>query len=399
MGIQLNAGQNHIVNEAIKWYRQGNEQVFQIQGPPGTGKSVTINAIVDALGLDRNRIAPMSYIGAAAINMRMKGFYNARTIHSWLYRPVEMLARDENGKVIKDLYFNRPRVHLGFEPKPTLDNIDLMVIDEAYATPRSMKNDIENKNIPILAAGDRDQLSPVMDSPAYLVDGDIHYLTEIMRQAQGSAIVYLSQRINNGLPIHTGYYGNVLVIDRDDLTDNMIMMSDVVICGRNDTREEMNKYIRYNLLRKVTDTPTFGEKMVCRKNNFDIEIDGISLANGLVGTVQSHVDPSSFDGKNYIIDFKPDLLYTPFRRIACDYKYLMATPNERQKIKTDKYSRGEKFEYAYAITAHISQGSEWNRGIYLEEYLSPEVNTRLSYVGITRFRDRCIFVKRKRKYY
>lgn len=399
MGIMLNRGQTEIVNEAIKWYRQGNEQVFQIQGPPGTGKSVTLNAIIDALGLDRERVAPMSFIGAAAINMRVKGFYNAKTIHSWLYHPVEEELRDEHGRLVMDTYFNKPKKVLRFEPKP-LNDIDLMVMDEAYATPYSMKAEIESRDKPIIAAGDRDQLSPVKDYPAYLVDGKIHYLTEIMRQAEGSAIIYLSQRINNHLPIHKGWYGNVLVIDRDELTDEMIMLSDVVICGKNDTRDEMNKYIREGLLRKTTATPTFGERMVCRKNNFNVEVDGISLANGLMGSVVNTVDPSCYDGKHYIIDFRPDLLNNYFRRIHCDYAYLLANNKDRQLIKMDKFSKGEKFEYAYAITAHISQGSEWNKGIYLEEFLSPDINTRLSYVGLTRFRQRCIFVKRKqRKYY
>ena len=191
MGIMLNRGQTEIVNEAIRWYRQGNEQVFQIQGPPGTGKSVTLNAIIDALGLDRERVAPMSFIGAAAINMRVKGFYNAKTIHSWLYHPVEEELRDEHGRLVLDTYFNKPKKVLRFEPKP-LNDIDLMVMDEAYATPYSMKAEIESRNKPIIAAGDRDQLSPVKDYPAYLVDGKIHYLTEIMRQAEGSAIIYLS---------------------------------------------------------------------------------------------------------------------------------------------------------------------------------------------------------------
>lgn len=398
MGILLNHGQQEIVKAAIDWYRKGNEQVFQIQGPPGTGKSVTLNAIIDALGLNRDRVAPMSFIGAAAINMRVKGFYNAKTIHSWLYHPVEVELRDADGKLILDEYFHKPKKVLRFEPKP-LNDIDLMVMDEAYATPYSMKEELESRTKPIIAAGDRDQLAPVKDYPAYLETGKIYYLTEIMRQAEGSAIIYLSQRINNQLPIHKGWYGNVLVIDRDELTDEMIMQSDVVVCGKNDTRDQMNHYIREGLLHKTVPTPTFGERMVCRKNNFTVEVDGISLANGLMGRVVSHVDPSCYDGKQYIIDFRPDLLANYFRRIHCDYSYLLADHKKRQEIKMDKFSKGEKFEYAYCITAHISQGSEWNKGIYLEEFLAPEMNTRLSYVGLTRFRDRCIFVKRKRRKY
>ena len=398
MGIILNPGQRVIVEEAKKWYRSANEQVFQIQGPPGTGKSVTLNAIIDELGLNRDHVAPMSFIGAAAINMRVKGFYNAKTIHSWLYRPVEQVMLDESGKPIIDSYFNKPKKHLVFEPKP-LGDIDLMVIDEAYATPLSLKKDIECRNKLILAAGDKDQLSPVKDAPAYLVDGKIYYLDEIMRQEEGSAIIYLSQRIKQGLPIHSGYYSNVLVIENEELNDDIISRAEVIICGRNDTRDIMNNHIRRDILRKTSRVPEYGERMVCRKNNFHLEVDGISLANGLMGKVTSHVDPSSFNNKTYTIDFQPDLMGRPFQRLQCDYNYLLADNDKRQQLKLDRFSRGEKFEYAYAITSHISQGSEWDKGIYLEEHLNPSMDARLAYVGLTRFRKSCIFVKAKRRKY
>ena len=400
MGIYLNQGQKIIVNEAVKWFHQGNEQVFQIQGPPGTGKSFVMNAIVDALGLNRDRVAPMSYIGAAAINMRVKGFHNAKTIHSWLYMPVEDIYYDEDGHIVMDNYFHKPKKKLTFVPKP-LGDIDLMVMDEAYATPLSMKAEIESRNKPILAAGDRDQLSPVKDAPAYLVDGKIYFLDEIMRQEAGSAIVYLSRRIRDGLPLHCGWYGNVLVIEKEDLNDDLIRKANVIICGRNDTRDMMNKYIREKLLGKTSDVPQFGERMVCRKNNFQLDLDGISLANGLMGMVTSHVDPSVFDGKTYTIDFQPDLMRKPFKRLKCDYKYLVASHENRLAMKSNpRFYPGEKFEYAYAITSHISQGSEWDKGIYLEEALNPTMDSRLAYVGLTRFRQACVYVKRKRvKYY
>ena len=46
-----------------------------------------MNAIINRLGLNMYDIAPMSYIGSAAIIMRLKGLINAKTIHSWLFEP------------------------------------------------------------------------------------------------------------------------------------------------------------------------------------------------------------------------------------------------------------------------------------------------------------------------
>lgn len=398
MSIQLNQGQKTVVEEAVKWFKSGTEQVFQYSGGAGTGKTTVLNAILDALEVDRMRVAPMSYVGAAAINMRIHGLYNARTIHSWLYKPVETTMLDNNGKPMQDNYFDRPVLGLEFEPKP-LDGIDLMVIDEGGTVPKSMKREIESRGIPIIVLGDVQQLKPVADDPAYLYEGKIHYLTEIMRQGLNSSIPILADKLIKGETIHKGYYGDVWVIDHDELTDEMIMASQILVCGKNSTREELNKRIRHDILKINSDLPIYGEKVICRKNNWKKEIDGISLANGLVGTVENNPDVGSFDGKSFTIDFRPDKMRMKFPNLKCDYKYFVANPEARKFIKNNKYSTSEKFEFAYAITTHVSQGATYNNGIYIEEYLSQDINRNLNYTGLTRFSNHAIYVKQKRKFY
>ena len=77
--FQLNRGQEKVVNEAIRWFRNSSEQVFQYSGNAGTGKSVVLNEIIRRLRLKDYEVAPMSYVGAATVVMRNKGLYNART--------------------------------------------------------------------------------------------------------------------------------------------------------------------------------------------------------------------------------------------------------------------------------------------------------------------------------
>lgn len=392
MGIVLNHSQANIVNQAVKNLKSGNEQVFQYSGGPGTGKSVVLNAIVEASGINRNRIAPMSFIGAAAIVMRIKGLHNAKTAHSWLYNPVQI---QDQTKI--NTYFNRPNTYLEFAPKP-LKDIDLIIVDEAGAMPYSLKHDIESHGIPIIACGDLNQLPPVMDKPAYLYDGKVHVLTEIMRQKANSGIVYLSDRLLKGLPIHNGYYGDAVVIDDKDLTDEMILLSDVIIAGKNKTRDSVNKYIREELLNIHADLPVFNEKLICRKNNWRIESNGISLATGLTGRVSNQPDLSNFDGKTFMINFSPDLMNGSFQNVICDYEFFKAPYNKKDSLKNNKYNKGNKFEFAYSITTHMSQGSQYANGIYLEEYLSPDINRNLNYTGITRFSNFAIYVKHRNKF-
>lgn len=78
--IELNQSQTKVFNDAIRWWRQGTEQTFEISGPPGSGKTFLINKILEALHIDIERVAPMAYTGSATINMRTKGMQNAGTI-------------------------------------------------------------------------------------------------------------------------------------------------------------------------------------------------------------------------------------------------------------------------------------------------------------------------------
>ena len=393
MSFTLKKAQRRVVDEALNWYKNSPDQVFQYSGSAGTGKSVVLNAIINELGIERQRVAPMSFIGAAAIVMRLKGLSNAKTIHSWLYSPNEIYSDHK-----KSTYFNRPLMEIEFSPKP-LTNIDLIVIDEAGAVPYNLKKEIESRGIKIIACGDLDQLPPVGDVPAYLYTGHVHILDEIVRQGQDSGIIYLANRARAGLPIHNGYYKDALVIYEDELNDEMIKFSNIVICGKNRTRDEINSYIRNNIVCVKESLPTFGEKIVCRKNNWKLETDGISLANGLIGTVNNYPDVSSFDGKSFTIDFMPDMLSSVFRSVNCDYEYYKAPYNLKEKYKYAKYSKGEKFELAYAITTHMSQGSQYPNGIYMEEYLSPDINRNLNYTGITRYSNFLIYVKKRKRYY
>ena len=329
MIFEYTKGQRAVIDAAKHWYKNSSEQVFEFSGDPGTGKSVVLHAIVQELGLDYNKVAAMTFMGTAAIVMRLKGFRNAKTIHSWLFTPVKDIMYDDEGNEVTNTYFDRPVMDLEFIPKP-LGDMDLIVIDEGGTVPYSLKSEIESRGIKILVAGDQSQLPPPIDRPAYLNSSSIMRLTEITRQAQNSAIIYLSQRAINGLPIHKGfYYPDALVIDEDELTDQMLLGSDIVLCGKNATKDILNRHIRHDLLQIESSIPINGEKLICRKNNWKIENQGINLANGLTGIVTNYPDVGLFDGKNFMIDFKPNLLNTSFRNIKCDYKYFIAPTDQK----------------------------------------------------------------------
>lgn len=398
--FQLTREQEYIVSQAVNWYKNSSDNLFQFTGPAGTGKSVVMNEIVRRLGLQLSEIAPMSYVGASAIVMRMKGLINARTIHSWLFNPVEKQKKDINGKVVINSYFNLPEYEIKFSPKPLI-GIKLILIDEAGTVPMELRKEIDRRNIKTIACGDLNQLPPPTDNPGYLVDGNIYRLTEIMRQAEGSPIIYLAYRALNGLPLNNGYYGNgTYVIDSDELNKSMLIDGQILLCGKNKTRESFNRLIR-PLKTGENDyyRPVYGDSLICRRNNWDIEANGINLANGLIGSIVNYPDVSRYKNKVFTIDFLPMFSSVPFEDVPCDYEYFKASTEERKFLKFSNYYHGEKFEYAYAITTHISQGSQFHNGVYFQEYLNREINNRLNYTAITRFSDSMIYVKPAKRYY
>src|SRR5699024_2516034 len=98
-------------------------------------------------------------------------------------------------------------------------------------------------------------------------------------------IVYLADRARHGQPIHCGVYGNrVLVINDTEMTEKMLHDVGNIICGTNKTRDYFNQYCR-RLYNHHSAFPEYGERVICRENNWFIEQDNIALANGLSGYV------------------------------------------------------------------------------------------------------------------
>ena len=179
----------------------------------------------------------------------------------------------------------------------------------------------------------------------------------------------------------------------------MIGFSDVILCGTNRTREIMNGYVRH-LAGFEGNIPKYGERIICRKNNWEMCIDGIALANGLSGTVVNNPDPASFDGNIFKVNFKPDLIDRVFYDVPINYKFFIAPFDEKNGMKSSfeaKWLLGELFDFAYGLTVHLAQGAEYNNCLYIEEYMRYDIQNQLNYTAITRAKQCLIYAKKKKK--
>jgi exodeoxyribonuclease V len=85
------------------------------------------------------------------------------------------------------------------------------------------------------------------------------------------------------------------------------------------------------------------------------------------------------------IDFRPDFINKKFKNITVDYKSLFAKPGDENVIDPYGFTR-DKFEFGYAITTHLSQGSQYPNVLFLNEKNTFDRDTykKLVYTAITR---------------
>jgi exodeoxyribonuclease-5 len=216
-----------------------------------------------------------------------------------------------------------------------------------------------------------------------------------MRQSVDSPIPYIAKAASMGqniFRVSQNISNQVIIKPASKLTKEEIRNADIVLCSTNVRRDELNAYIRKEVYGIDSKLPVVGDKMICRENRWGESIDDtIYLVNGLVGYVE-YVDIESIKPDEMVIDFRPEFLKDKmFHNLPIDRKYM----NMSYAAKRGYYSHINKFEYAYAITTHLAQGSQYNKvivdmtGLYS---LNSLYNRQWLYTAITRAIQQVILV-------
>ena len=347
--IEYSTLQQKCINSILDWYKS-DKQFYVLAGYAGSGKSTIAKEI-------RRLVSPCyfaAYTGKAAHVLREKGISDASTIHGFLYK---CTGKDENGDPIFTVQDSG------------LFGKELLVIDEYSMIGREMLEDILSKCPKVLFIGDPMQLPPIKENEQIL-EPDF-FLDEIHRQSLESSIIKWAHEIRNGNmpPIGTKEPG-FMVVSKKDVDEKMIDSVDQVICGRNDTRTKINSAMRdFYGFSKKSEYPVVGDKMICRKNNHNED-----LYNGMMFTNTQPVKIKNFSYSIFV-----------------NGKYYDAWPADvlGGNVKYDYRSRLERFEYAYAMTCHKTQGSEFNSVLVYNESWGPNKINWL-YTAVTRAKDTCI---------
>lgn len=351
----------------IEWSQGAMREPFILGGYAGTGKTFLLgHTISQDLGYQSEDILYCAYTGKAAQVMRAKGM-DAHTIHSSIYD----YDIDEDFNVNQEL-------------KDELRGIELIVVDEASMADPEIRRDLESFGIPIIYVGDKGQLDPVGGARGSNIMARPHInLDEIMRQEASSGIIIASQMCRQNDKIPMGKIGKDFCQFPKKEANNIktLNWADVVLCATNRTRTKINRQLR-EYRGFEGDLPEPGERIVCLKNNRDMNIN-----NGMTGVVASIVEEHQSTVR---IIFTPDD-GSEDRDLFVDKNTFNGTVPE----KPDK--RRAYFDFGYCLSVHKSQGSEYPNVVIIEERLpgsNLKEHNRWKYTAITRASRKCLLIGR-----
>ncbi len=341
------------VNE---WYRSHRrKQVFKVFGYAGVGKTSLAKHFAESV---KGQVLFAAYTGKAALMMRNNGCIGASTIHSLIYKPEE----DDKGNVTFVLNHSSP-----------LQLASMLVIDECSMVDETLAADILGFNVPVLVIGDPAQLPPV-NGAGYFTNGEPDVmLTEIHRQARDNPIIYLATQVREGQKIYPGVYGDSIIKNEVTSLEELVEY-DQVIVGRNTTRKILNDKIR-EMRGYEGILPVQGDRLICLRND---KLKGILNGEMFHVLADPKINASSDYTRYDLIDAD-----TGEKRVNSRVHNQCFDGSPKPDIR---YLKGtQEFDYGYAITAHKSQGSQWNDVIIFDEsWCFREDANRWLYTAITR---------------
>lgn len=415
--ITLTPDQEAAKNRIAEWFFNTDDQVFILSGYAGTGKTFLIDYVVrEVLHLKAGKEAVfVSPTGKAAANLVKNGTV-AGTVHSLIYmRDGDEFDVDENGEIIE-------AGALSFIKREKIDErIRLIIIDEASMVNETVLNDLLSFNVKCLFSGDGAQLPPVSGECALLANP--HYtLTKIVRQAEDNPIIQVATMAREGKRIPFGSYGDkVCVIGKNGLSPEdrrrLFLKADQIICGRNKTRTALNEEIRgYKGIPPEEKLPTEGEKLICTLNDWEKPLDKderFYLVNGIIGRA-SEIVPSFDDlaTMEFQADFLEESVKVPFdtgiftegeyahlygdRAVTLSDGTVVHEANFQllRKLRAVAEEVICRFEFAYAVTCHKAQGSEFDFVIVFDEsWVFGEERNRWLYTAITRAKEKLLIIR------
>ncbi len=424
--FSLTNDQETAINKIVSFiFNPNSDAIFLLKGYAGTGKSTLIGTLVKTMAQFEQKTVLLAPTGRAAKVFSLHSDESAYTIHKRIYRQKGMSDDGASFSLMENLHKNT-----------------LFIVDEAsmisnesgensfFGTGRLLDDLIEyvysGQNCKLLFLGDTAQLPPVKQDISPAMDAYVlqsfgldvleSTLTEIMRQAEESGILYNATLLRNALSEGTTRlypqlviknFADVERISGNDLIEEISscysrdgVEETIVISRANKSVNIFNNGIRNSVLYREEELSN-GDLLMVTKNNYfwlkeEAKVDFI--ANGEFVEVMRIRSQREMYGmrfcdvvlfhKNYDIEFDAiinlDSLHSEragdaytqsnilYNALMEEYSYLGSKRDRYNQIKKNPYFNALQVKYGYAVTCHKAQGGEW-RNVFIDlSYINPD---------------------------
>ncbi len=383
-------------------------------GYAGTGKTSLMRAFCDAAQQAGFSMTLMAPTGRAAKVLANTTGRDAHTIHRTIYR--QETAGEFNSSF--ELNYNRKKK-------------TIFIVDEASMISDSEQGDFgfgsgrllfdlisyvfSRDDCRLLLVGDPAQLPPIGQTEAPALDADILtgygiepqivWLTDVVRQAEESAILQNATRIRTLIEEEPDFFGipklvapshsDVIRISGEELIETLTSEIDdcgtdgvLVVTRSNQRAKQYNMGIRNMILGRESNLER-GDMVIVSKNNYKWLGDRSKdfIANGDIAEIKRIKKEREMFGLNFaevtlrlrehdnaeidatiMMDFltsdaasltreQEEILY---EAIANDYGDLGSKQKLFSAMKNDPWYNALRVKYAYAITCHKAQGGQWD---------------------------------------
>ena len=383
--LELTEKQQEAYDKIVDWFACG-QHLITMGGYAGTGKTTLVGMLAREFKTQNKRIAFCTVAGKASTVLRSKlddvltDVDYCGTIHGLIYMLIDK-EKTRSG-----------RMELIFE-KDTKRKMpyDLIVIDEASMVSESMFRDLSSYGIPILAVGDHGQLPPVK-SQFNLMENPQIRLETIMRQEENSPIIIMCSLARTRGAVPYGDYGQGCLKTQDTkvLHSHPFSSPDaIMICALNKTRVRYNNFAREKL-GIISPYPVVGEPVICLYNNRRKMIfnGNIGILKSIEVVFRNEIDENKIELLDVEIDMG-DFIY----RGTID-------PSQfgKEYVSVDEKDDDlDYFDWAYCITCHKAQGSEFKQVLVIEEgefMFKNDLWNKWLYTALSRAKERLIIYKR-----
>lgn len=241
--------------------------------------------------------------------------------------------------------------------------------------PESIAQELRSYEKPILVLGDIDgQLPPPEGAGAFQNRQPDFRLHTLHRAAAENPITKLAWAVRGGAPLQA-VEGDIVRIAplRADAWPTILHRDNQVLCGKHTTRATVTRRAREQW--GFSGLPQPGEPLICTQNNY---IQG--LLNGDIA-VMWRLEDDDFSEPYY----EATLLIDGEERAGVK---VLREGGEANDLGRDRLPA--RLDFAYAITVHRSQGSEYDRVVFIDDHFAKwnrDLRRRFLYTAISRARE------------